>query len=50
MNRVFYEHGWSDGLPIVPPTEARVREFLRFTDRHVGEELGVLLPDLRCAT
>jgi hypothetical protein len=50
VNRVFYEHGWSDGLPIVPPTEARVREFLRFTDRHAGEELGVLLPDLRCAT
>ncbi|HWM76249.1 MAG TPA: UGSC family (seleno)protein, partial [Methylomirabilota bacterium] len=32
VNRVFYERGWSDGLPIVPPTEARVREFLGFTD------------------
>lgn len=50
VNRVFYEHGWSDGLPIVPPTEARVREFLRFTDRHADEELGVLLPDMRSAT
>src|SRR5437762_261912 len=26
VNRVFYERGWSDGLPIVPPTEGRVRE------------------------
>jgi hypothetical protein len=50
VNRVFYERGWSDGLPIVPPTEARVREFLRFTDRDAEEELGVLLPDMRSAT
>jgi hypothetical protein len=50
VNRVFYERGWSDGLPIVPPTEARVREFLRFTDRDADEELGVLLPDMRSAT
>jgi hypothetical protein len=50
INRFFYENGWSDGLPIVPPTEARVREFLRFTDRDADEELGVLLPDRRSAT
>jgi hypothetical protein len=50
VNRLFYESGWSDGLPIVPPTEARVREFLRFTDRDADEELGVLLPDMRSAT
>jgi hypothetical protein len=50
VNRVFYERGWSDGLPIVPPTEGRVREFLRHTDRQADEELGVLLPDMRSAT
>ncbi|HEY3068196.1 MAG TPA: UGSC family (seleno)protein [Methylomirabilota bacterium] len=50
INRFFYENRWSDGLPIVPPTEARVREFLRFTDRDPDEELGVLLPDRRSAT
>jgi hypothetical protein len=50
VNRFFYENRWSDGLPIVPPTEARVREFLRFTDRDPDEELGVLLPDRRSAT
>ncbi len=27
----FYERGWIDGLPIVPPTEARVREMLAGT-------------------
>jgi hypothetical protein len=50
VNRFFYENGWSDGLPIVAPTEARVREFLRFTDRGADDELGVLLPDRRSAT
>ena len=50
INRFFYENGWSDGLPIVPPTAARVDEFLRFTDRAADDELGVLLPDKRLAT
>jgi hypothetical protein len=50
VNRFFYENGWSDGLPIVPPSETRVREFLRFTERDPDEELGVLLPDRRSAT
>jgi hypothetical protein len=50
INRFFYENGWSDGLPIVPPTETRVREFLRYTDRDPDDELGVLLPDTRSAT
>jgi hypothetical protein len=50
INRFFYENGWSDGLPIVPPTAARVDEFLRHTDRDADEELGVLLPDRRSAT
>jgi hypothetical protein len=50
INRFFYENGWSDGLPIVPPTGARVDAFLRFTDRDPDEELGVLLPDKRSAT
>ena len=50
INRFFYENGWSDGLPIVPPTAARVDEFLRHTDRDADEQLGVLLPDRRSAT
>ena len=50
VNRFFYENDWSDGLPIVPPTEERVTEFLRFTDLPGDTELGVLLPDKRRAT
>jgi hypothetical protein len=50
VNRFFYENDWSDGLPIVPPTPDRVREFLRFADRPGETALGVLLPDRRRAT
>lgn len=46
----FLAEGWSDGLPIVPPTHERVERFLRFTDRDRDEILGVLPPDRREAT
>lgn len=32
VNEWFYLRGWTDGLPIVPPTEALVREMLGGTD------------------
>lgn len=50
VNRLFYENEWSDGLPIVPPTIAKVEEFLRFTGRDPDEVLGVPQPDNRKAT
>ncbi|RPI42710.1 MAG: hypothetical protein EHM59_17205 [Betaproteobacteria bacterium] len=50
VNRYFYRHGLSDGLPIVPPTQEAVQRFLRFTDRDPNEVLGVMLPDRRAAT
>jgi hypothetical protein len=50
VNRYFYENLWTDGLPIVPPTRARVEQFLRFTDRSPDEVLGTMLPDNRAAT
>jgi len=50
VNDYFYNHGLSEGLPIVPPTRERVEAFLRFTDRDPGESLGALLPDSRAAT
>ena len=40
----YQARGWTDGLPIVPPTEARVREFLKFTRRDPREIVGVLPP------
>ncbi|MBT6273072.1 MAG: hypothetical protein HOI95_02945 [Chromatiales bacterium] len=50
INRLFYENGWSDGLPIVPPTKERIEKFLAFTDLAPDEELGVVLPDNRRVT
>jgi hypothetical protein len=40
----YQARGWTDGLPIVPPTEAAVREFLDGTDRDPREIVGVLPP------
>jgi hypothetical protein len=50
VNRYFYEHELSDGLPIVPPTRERVEQFLKCTDRDADETLGIVLPDSRAAT
>lgn len=40
----YQERGWTDGLPIVPPTAAAVTEFLRCTDREPREVIAVLPP------
>src|SRR5215510_10947177 len=50
IQEYFLERGWSDGLPIVPPTIERVTRFLQHTRRDADEVLGVLLPDQRQAT
>jgi len=44
INRLYQERGWTDGLPIVPPTDDLVREFLRFTDRDPRAVVAVLPP------
>ena len=44
IDALYQERGWTDGLPIVPPTEARVREFLGWTDREPREVVAVLPP------
>ena len=50
VNRLFLENGWTDGLPVVPPTMDKIEEFLAFTDRQPHEVLGKMLPDNREAT
>jgi len=40
INEHFQRNFWADGLPIVPPTLARVDRFLRFTDRAADEVIG----------
>jgi len=32
VNKAYLERGWTDGLPIVPPTAARVEEMLAYCD------------------
>jgi hypothetical protein len=43
MNREFLAQGWSDGLPLVPPTPARVEAMLAAA-RNPEEVLGALPP------
>ena len=40
-----FERGWSDGLPVVPPTEERVLRMLAGTTRSPSELVGVIPPD-----
>ncbi|MBY0265619.1 MAG: hypothetical protein K2W84_04345 [Burkholderiales bacterium] len=50
VNEYFLKHELSDGLPVVPPTVAKVETFLKHTQRKADEVLGVMLPDNRAAT
>jgi len=45
-----YERGWSDGLPLVPPTEERVLRMLDGTSRDPQEVIGLIPPALLPAT
>jgi hypothetical protein len=44
VNKFFYRRGWSDGLPIIPPTEHKVAEMLSGTDLPPDTLLGKLIP------
>lgn len=45
-----YDRGWSDGLPLVPPTEERVLRMLTGTARDPQEVIGLVPSDLVPAT
>ena len=45
-----YERGWSDGLPVMPPTEARVLSMLSGTSRSPSEVVGIIPPDMAPCT
>ncbi|MBW1819245.1 MAG: thioredoxin, partial [Deltaproteobacteria bacterium] len=40
-----FARGWTDGLPVVPPTEVRVVRMLQGTDRAPDEVVGVIPPN-----
>ncbi|MBI2320836.1 MAG: hypothetical protein HYU88_01740 [Chloroflexi bacterium] len=41
---VVYEAGWTDGLPVVPPTRPLVQRFLAYVERHPDEPVGEIPP------
>lgn len=44
------DHGWTDGLPIVPPTIERVERMLGFCDRPWNESIALIPPRYGAAT
>lgn len=46
----FFDRGWTDGLPVIPPTESAVQKMLSATDRDPTESLGAVPPRLGEAT
>ena len=45
-----YEQGWTDGLPIIPPSEELVQRFVAASSREARESIGVLPPRSGMAT
>jgi hypothetical protein len=42
INDLFYNRGWTDGLPIVPPTKELVKEMLKGTDLPADKVVGIV--------
>jgi hypothetical protein len=50
INRFFYKRGWTDGLPIIPPTEEAVAEMLTGTDLPPDHLVAKIPPHMGHAT
>ena len=50
VNLYFTRNGWTDGLPVIPPTPSRVNEFLKYTDLAPDEVIAAIPPTYRKAT
>jgi len=50
VNRYYYGKGWTDGLPIIPPTEAAVAEMMTGTDLPPDHVVAKVIPRLGKAT
>ena len=50
VNQFFYQRGWTDGLPIIPPTEEAVAEMMTGTDLPADHLVEKLEPRLGKAT
>ncbi len=47
IQSIFHDSGWTDGLPIIPPTAKAVAEFLKFTDLKPDHVIGIIPPAQR---
>jgi hypothetical protein len=47
---VAFDRGWTDGLPVVPPTDLRIARMLAATPRRSGEVIGLIPPNLAPCT
>ena len=50
FNRYVNERRWSDGLPVIPPTQERVERMLRHTRRLPDDVTAVIAPGFGAAT
>jgi hypothetical protein len=50
VNELFRGRGWGDGLPILPPTAARVEQMLQYCDRPWDEPVALIAPRYGQAT
>jgi hypothetical protein len=50
VNRFYFRNGWGDGLPIMPPTEAAVKEMMTGTDLPPDHVVARLIPRMGHAT
>ena len=45
-HEVAYDRGWTDGLPVIPPTDLRIARMLAGTSRKPDEIVGLIPPNL----
>ena len=50
INRHYREQGWTDGLPIVPPTVERVESMIRYVRRAPNDIVSCIAPGFGAAT
>jgi hypothetical protein len=50
VSRLFFDNGWSMGLPIIPPTPERVTKILKGTRRSPNEVIGIVPPRMGALT
>ncbi len=50
VQQYFEAQGWTDGLPVTPPTQEKIDEFLKFTPYSKNTVIGTIPPSYRKVT